>query len=422
MKSKEFRIIVISICMLVSYIHIDAQLDFKPGFIIKEKNDTISGYISYSGKKLFRICTFKRDLNEKPIDYKPSDIIGFGFEEDKCFVAKNIKLAGEEDIYFLEYLFKGKASIYYFLDKNDHYFIEKDDNKIIELTEPEKYIENNNGELVLRQKQYKGKLKAVMLDCEDIFPEIEKTSLTHSSLIKLAKKYHYIVCPDEKCIVYERKIKPIKPVFGIHAGMSLNKLNFGLSLISDYSIGSQIGCKLVLENIFIWPENMNIGIDFTLQFLNNYRLSENSSEYGYESIKYNSQEYKIYHNVNEPNIYNYKTALDVNIKTILLKIPITMNYSFAKTKFKPFVGGGFLNVIAISQNKDLVLARYNVQNQKTIPAYNFGLIGKAGAKYTLQNNHSIYLELNYEWSQNFNSDETLKFSNNSFAFMVGYTL
>ena len=108
-----------------------AQTDFRTGYIIDFKNDTLTGDIDYRGDILMgQVCVFKTQINGHITRYSPEDITGFRFKNDKFFVAKEIK--GKK--VFLEFLIKGKISIYYFRDsEGDHYFIEKIAGKLVEL-------------------------------------------------------------------------------------------------------------------------------------------------------------------------------------------------------------------------------------------------------------------------------------------------
>jgi hypothetical protein len=211
-------------------------------------------------------------------------------------------------------------------------------------------------------------------------------------------------------------VLPVKMNIGIHAGLSYNSINFGNSTKSDYSPGSNMGMRLTLENAFTWEENISFSADFTLQWFSNYHLykvREFSSQ-----ITYNDVEYDL---VPEGSIYGV-TSVDVNIETLSLKIPFCVNYHFSKARLRPKVGIGFINMLVISQNTDFVYHDFYYEFNRSIPVYHFGFRGKIGLDYQLKNEHSIYFDLNYDYTQSANINAILRFRNNLFAFNLGYTL
>lgn len=110
---------------------INAQTDFRAGYVIKENNDTLLGEIDYRGDLLMsEICRFRLNDKGKEVEYSPNDIVAYRFNESKYFVSKEFN--GKK--IFLEFLIKGQINIYYLRDDSgDHYFLEKEGTKIIEI-------------------------------------------------------------------------------------------------------------------------------------------------------------------------------------------------------------------------------------------------------------------------------------------------
>jgi hypothetical protein len=108
-----------------------AQNNFTPGYIISNTNDTIRGYIQQftSGST---ICNFKKSTEGPAIAYTPVDISAYRFDDNgKFFVSKEAPLESGNKILFLEFLIKGKASIYFMRDNMEHYFIETEKDELI---------------------------------------------------------------------------------------------------------------------------------------------------------------------------------------------------------------------------------------------------------------------------------------------------
>jgi hypothetical protein len=213
-------------------------------------------------------CSFKKEMNEKATDYLPGEILAYRFTDNgKFFISKETPTESGSKPFFLEYLIKGKANIYFMRDNVDHYYIETENNKIIELSDPLTIIENKDGLRYIKPASFIGKLKYVLANCPDLYPEIEKTKLFAPELIKLAKDYHLKICNSEQCIIFERKIKPLKIHTVIVAGVSLDK--FGSSV--DYSFGGVIGANFEFENLFFSAEQSTLKIGTLIQMNSIYK-------------------------------------------------------------------------------------------------------------------------------------------------------
>jgi len=233
-------------------------------------------------------------------------------------------------------------------------------------------------------------------------------------LIKVAKKYHERVCSDEQCIIYEKKIKPIHVNFGVQLGESMNRFNFGDELLSDYSLSSSIGCRLEFENVISYTENLSIQLDVTLQQFSKYNLKD---IYNFTTLSYNGQYYTISNEKYNENLQ----SLNVDLKVVVLKLPVVVNYTFSKGKIRPYLGIGISNNFVLSQNKDFVYLTFYNRYKQSIPSYSLGFLGRTGCKYALKNNHAIYADLNVDYSQNLNANQFYKLTNNLYSLNIGYT-
>lgn len=261
-----------------------AQNDWKTGYIIKNQGDTIYGFIDNRDSKSNSMhCYFRKNANEEVQLFEPKYLTGYRIDDGNFYITKTVEKSGVDTLIFLEFLVQGKVNVYHTRDDADRYYVEKD-SKLYELKDTEVkrsiydadtpkdsrytvYWENKN--------EYVGILTVLMQDGE-MQSDISKSRLETKSLIKIAKEYHEKVCTSEKCIIYEKAIKPMHITKVIYTGVSLNNLNFGGRVISDYAFGSLLGLRLELENAIEWNENLNIVLDFTLHHFTNYRLQQNS--------------------------------------------------------------------------------------------------------------------------------------------------
>lgn len=189
--------------LLLSTGILNAQTDFRSGYIIKMTGDTIFGQIDYRGDLLMsELCKF-RDKDNNIKDYSANDIAEFRFIDSKYYVSREIN----NKKVFMEYLIKGKVNIYYKRDeKGDHYFIDKEDVRLTEIPYEEgiKHVDNKN--VYYESTKHIGYLKYYMKDAPELQSRIQSVKKPeHKNLIKLAEDYHNAVCDGEKCIIYEKK-------------------------------------------------------------------------------------------------------------------------------------------------------------------------------------------------------------------------
>ena len=211
--------------LVISSRMLNAQTDFRSGYIIKSVEDTIFGQIDYRGDLLMSgLCKFK-DVDNTITEYSPTDIDAYRFINGKYFVTKEI----DSKKVFMEYLIQGKINIYYLRDNTgDHYYLDKEDVKLVEIPYEEgiKYIDDRP--FYYESKKHIGILNYFMQDAPKLKSEIKTIKKPgHRNLIKLAENYHNAVCENEVCIIYEKKDSFIKisitPIWGFTKYKSYDK-------------------------------------------------------------------------------------------------------------------------------------------------------------------------------------------------------
>lgn len=195
------KVLVLGFLLLTKLLF--AQTDFRPGFIITGNGDSVGGKIDYRSDFLMStVCTFKSSDNAVT-DYSPYDLAGYRFTESKYYVSKEVK--GKK--HFLEYLIKGKISVFYNRDKEgDHYYIEKEREQIIELPYVKEVRVVKGRQVFYESTKHIGILNYYMRDAPSLKSSIETIpEPSHKNLIRLAQEYHHTVCKEEECIVYEKR-------------------------------------------------------------------------------------------------------------------------------------------------------------------------------------------------------------------------
>jgi len=187
---------------------LNAQTDFRSGYIIYSTGDTLYGEIDYRGDLLMnRVCKF-RDKESKITDYYPNDITAFRFIDSKYFVSKEIN----NRKVFLEYLIKGKINIFYMRDDiGDHYYLDKEDVKLTEIPYEEgiKYVDDK--QVLYKSTRHIGLLNYYMRDAPELQSRISSIKKPeHQNLMKLAEDYHNTVGEEGKYIIYGKTAPFIK--------------------------------------------------------------------------------------------------------------------------------------------------------------------------------------------------------------------
>jgi hypothetical protein len=218
----KLKNILILACLL-TVSNVNAQTDFKIGYIVKENGDTILGEIDSRGDKFMsKNCRFIPIHSDSIISYSPNDIKEFRFKNSKCYVSRTLE-SGES--LFLEYLIKGKLNVYYYRDEanEDHYLIDKEGFPLKVLPYKEGIEYNENGTRVFFQtKSHIGLLNLYTQDAPELQAQTNRLlSPGHGNLIKLAENYNNIVCKNEECIIYEKEVPFIKASIEFIYGMSI---------------------------------------------------------------------------------------------------------------------------------------------------------------------------------------------------------
>jgi len=213
-----------------------AQINPKSGIIITNSGDTIRGVIDFrTNERLSKECEFWAEGKTEGKTYKPGDIEGFRFDENgKYFVTRKLDVNGAPQLYFAEFMVKGKMNLYCVVENFDeHFFFEREDGEMAKLIsrpysclvsaqEEEKIQENN-------KKQY-GKVKYLLRDSwtaiEDMNQKnMSKRNLSRKGLVNVVRDYHKDVCTDgSTCMVYEYDEKSDKEKCRFNPNRSLGFL------------------------------------------------------------------------------------------------------------------------------------------------------------------------------------------------------
>jgi hypothetical protein len=406
------KIIITAFTLSLTILHCFAQNNWKPGYIITNSGDTIQGLIdNRNSQSNSQRCYFREDLTGGMKVYEPQDISGYRYVEGKFYISKLVPFEGSDKRVFLEYVINGGVDIFHFKDELDYFYIEKD-GKMYELknsivtrkTEGTAFEAEKNVEL--EKKEYIGVLSALLSEA-NMQQKIINSRLDLKSLKNIAKEYHDRVCAGETCIIYEKEEK-IHFRWGIQFGQTLVKLNFADRFITKDGINSFFGFRFKFENVLDWTENVSFSADVTLQRVSKCEIQQKNYT---NVLKYNG----VYYDLGPGN------KMDVDLKALLLKIPLTVNYYFSQGKIRPYINLGISNTFVLSQNKDFqYLDWIDHFNGKSMPTrLILGFVGKAGAEFVIKNNHTIFTDFGYDFSTNAETG-AMVFENTMYSFTIGY--
>jgi hypothetical protein len=363
-----------------------AQTDFRPGYVITNKNDTLHGLIDYRGDlRNAKICVFKENETSASREYLPGQIKAYRFLESKYYISKNVPVNGTKKDLFMEFLVDGIADLYYYRDANDsHYFIEKRDGQLFELKNTEGIIKKDDMPYFLQKKEYVGLLKYAFADCPQLFKNIENSTLATKSLVSITKKYHNYVCNDEQCIIYEKKIPAVKMTWAPFASLNMSTLNIA-KRSDQYEY-------IKFQNSF-YP-SIGVLLNTTMPLVNEKLSLQVSAEVG-KNYFYGTGTYA--HN----NSFN-----EVHLHSTILKGKGGVKYTYPTGKMRPTIMAG-VHVAKLVNRKGRRIEEAN--NNGTISTFEY-------AEDVLADNNfgfNIDLGINYLKFSSFTPFVSIGFSSSS---------
>lgn len=314
--------ICLSIILLIS-LNLKAQSDFRPGYLVKNNGDTLTGLIDYKGIQAnARKCVFKLSNDSPEEKFTPDDIKAYRFIDSKYYVSRRVMTEDSTELQlFLEYLIDGIVDVFYYRDITDeNYLVDDGEGHLLLVKDKNDVIVVDNVAYANEMKRYKGILAYVFRRSPAICKEIDRMILDHKSIINIAKEYHEEVCTDQDCIIFEKK--PQKAILSVSpvAGISIDFLKIKNRLKENYYFleGSNF-------NASVFPE---IGIIFTLKVpLFNERFGINlCPELGYRKFETRNQGY----------LSGNKVVYDISFSQFNLANSLFISYSIPFNKINLF--------------------------------------------------------------------------------------
>jgi hypothetical protein len=388
------------VCFLVLFFSIftykaGAQGDFRRGYVINTKGDSIPGFVDYrTVKKSTTTCFYRVTKLGKTERYSPAELRAFGYWLDKRYETKEVILNGHTESVFMEALVRGQLSLYRY---NYKFFIQGE--KFEEL--PEEKIESKENVGGGSGKTFIEVLNSHLVECD---LHADGADYTERAITNLIQNFNR--CKGQIGITY----KPDKKLTQIHinafSGIDQSALSMDGYVKETFkkSVTSYSGISIDIS-----PTKVSDKLSFTV-------------EAGY--VK------KVYHGfvqqtVNESTTNRYDLSIDISF----VKIPLGLRYNLLHEAATPYFKVGIVNYFPIKdaemkvlkeqQVKNLVFTEYtttkpNTKNQK---GYWVGV----GYSQIVYSRVKAFVELRYEKTDGFLEEHLInsKVTTTNVSVMVG---
>lgn len=380
-KNIEMKKILIFCCVLFVSFSLKAQSDFQPGYVIKNNDDTLKGFIDLRNNEMCsKKCIFKEAETNQSMEFLPGEIKAYRFIDGKYYLTKTVTIDSIEGAFFLEFLVEGKANLYFaFLKNEEYFFIEKENAPLFYMKKKELihikgtnifYEDNNNfssyapGTAVKEDNTFKGALIYYLQEYPEIRKKVYSMVLDQKSLVKIAVDYHNHVCEDEKCIVYAKNLKTIYSL-GPQLGINTNKIFY------DYAYGNGIITESAKNSAFCTGINLDV-----------YSPAIYKRFFGTISMSYT----RIEHNTESSNRLIHVLYDNINFS-------ISAYYGYNHYKLHPYAGCGVFISKSLNSSEvfmDTQIIPFRPEKISLAPIFT------AGVKYPVSDKFYTKVEYSYQ--------------------------
>ncbi|RKE03504.1 porin family protein [Marinifilum flexuosum] len=306
---KKHLIVLLSLVSLLTFSAF-SQNDFRKGYVITTKGDTLHGQVAYTLKsKNYRYCIFKKD--ERKQKFSSDEIIRYAIDGNRTFVN------GVVDDSFVELLIEGEINLY---KKASNFYVQKNNGDIHLL---EKYIKKKDdfGEVKTENKRWRGILFFLVKDRLEGKVSLQRFEFSEKYLTELIRDYN--ISGGMNYHESKADIQWVKTQFGPIAGFNFEKLYIDNKSSYYYYYNQDIN-----------QLNPFIGVAFNIY---TPRLSEKFSlQLELQLSKLDVK--KEFHD----EIPGYKFDNTHTIEATKLSIPFAVKYDFYSKKLKWHILGGIL--------------------------------------------------------------------------------
>lgn len=312
-----------------------------------------------------QFCVIKQ--GDKTIEYTPNEVKEFGLKDGRVYISKEIQIADSSKRVFLERLYHGNTTLYYYRGKGiKTFFIQKDSTVFVEIPKKDK-----------TEKHYSELLFNYTTDCNIVSDACKLVSYNKKSMSKFISRYDYC------------ELKPFSFLkHGLFFGMVQTKLVLNSS--SD---------EVLLNTFFKVDKNLHLGL-----FIDAPISASDFSVFTSMGL---------YQSSFSSNISSDIFATDVLINQTTLKVPLLIRYTFPSLKFRPYLNIGVNysynlrneSIIYIAELNDNMIQYQTPIEEDLIHDHQFGYASGMGIQYHLNYKRILFVEIR------FNKEYSIKFEN-----------
>jgi hypothetical protein len=203
--SQKLLLSLLSICWLGHVTVVQAQADFRAGYIVPLSGDTVRGLADYrGGVRNAELCRFRPTAGAEAISYGPAQLQGYGFESGHHYRAQLLTAIDSVQYeampppkrVFMEVLVSGPLNLYQLRSKTgvDRYFVAPasagTSRPVTELIPRRNPGSDYLTRAYLRANLYRGVLTELMVDCPTVRMEVASVPFTASALTTVVQRYN----------------------------------------------------------------------------------------------------------------------------------------------------------------------------------------------------------------------------------------
>ena len=394
-----------------------AQSDFRPGYIIPLRGDTVRGSLEYgSNQRSANECRFKTDPTASISKYLPAQLNGYGFLRDRFFHSLRVPapFASADtaaQVLFLEILVQGAASLYYLAaDKTgERYFVRMGSGPVVPLVLQTEMVVENGSKFKREKALYRGVLSESFRACPAVQRKVGEVAFRSSSLLQIVREYNTCVGGGQQVSEVAAPRRRSYLLLEAVAGAQTSALQFaGEISLRDQAVQSGV------------TPVVGVALQQYLPLLAN-RFGFRA-ELLYQRQKYNQE-------ITTPSANAYAAYQDVRVQFDQLRVPVMVRYSPFSGHFRPFA--------AVGGSVSFALTNTNESRYRALPTSDYsawrpilpsprgveeGLLAGVGATAELTNKHHVAVELRAERSNGFSEAIGVSTSITRFFLLLNYDL
>ncbi|OON69109.1 porin family protein [Hymenobacter sp. CRA2] len=375
-----------------SALAVQAQSDFRPGYIVQPAGDTLRGEVDYRGaQRSSRLARFRPSASGAVTEYQPEQLRGYGFPGSRAYESHEVVAdsSNRRQRYFLEVLAVGKASVYSLRDEKDreHYYLSLGTEPVAELVKRTVRVKDADGRMFDQEQPiYRNMLAAAFSACPDVQGHLSKLPFSSGALAGAAARYNECMSGSVMKGGSVRQRPKAHATFTVTAGAGTSTLT-----IKESAYSSDGEYKGSLKPV------VGLGMNFSIP-----AVSEKLS-FQLEG-QYHAQSYNLYSSwgtSTSPAPASQKTSFSY------VRVPVLLRYSLQRGLVRPYVQAGITLGMALEKETDLRLfPTYHLETlaiDNSIRRFEQAFAGGVGVRIGREGARKLSVEARYERSNGFST-------------------